>query len=83
MISMKTALISLFSASLLAVAFALTGRSFDAANLTALLFSTGLVAWTVSQYSRVSRPLLVNRPIRLPLPLRSRSMGSPASRLAA
>ena len=82
MISMKTALISLFSASLLAVAFALTGRSFDAANLTALLFSTGLVAWTVSQYSRASRPLLVNRPIRLPAPLRNRSM-APSARLAA
>ena len=83
MFSMKTALISLFSASLLAVAFALTGRSFDVANLTALLFSTGLVAWTVSQYSRVTRPLLVNRPIRLPIPLRRSSLAPRATRLAA
>jgi len=79
---MKTALISLFAASLLAIAFWLSGRSFDAANLTALLFSTGLVAWTVSQYSRAARPLVVNRPIRLPLPLRTRSLSSRA-RLAA
>lgn len=82
MLSMKTALISLFAASLLAIAFVLSGRPFDAANLTALFFSTGLVAWTVSQYSRASRPLSVNRPIRLPAPLRNRSLASSA-RLAA
>jgi len=82
MFSMKTALISLFAASLLAVAFVLGGRPFDAANLTALLFSTGLVAWTVSQYSRAMRPLLVNRPIRLPIPLRGKSL-APRARLAA
>ena len=82
MFSMKTALISLFAASLLAVAFVLGGRPFDAANLTALLFSTGLVAWTVSQYSRAMRPLLVNRPIRLPIPVRGKSLASRA-RLAA
>ncbi|MEJ1974057.1 MAG: hypothetical protein WDM96_16860 [Lacunisphaera sp.] len=80
---MKTALISLFTASLLAVAFVLSGRPFDAANFTALLFSTGLVAWTVSQYSRASRPLLVARPIRLPVPANSRALTAPASRLAA
>jgi hypothetical protein len=78
MFSMKTALISLFAASLLAVAFVLGGRPFDAANLTALLFCTGLVAWTVSQYNRATRPLVVNRPIRLPIPLRNKSMGSQA-----
>ena len=82
MFSMKTALISLFAASLLAVAFVLGGRPFDAANLTALLFCTGLVAWTVSQYSRAARPLTVNRPIRLPIPLENKSMASHA-RLAA
>ena len=82
MFSMKTALISLFAASLLAVAFVLGGRPLDAANLTALLFCTGLVAWTVSQYSRATRPLLVNRPIRLPMPLRGKSLASRA-RLAA
>jgi len=82
MLSMKTALISLSTASLLAIAFVLSGRPFDAANVTALLFSTGLVAWTVSQYSRATRPLVVNRPIRLPLPLRSRAL-APAARLVA
>ncbi len=79
---MKTALISLFAASLLAIAFAAGGRPFDAANLTALLFSTGLVAWTVRQYSRTTRPLLVNRPIRLPAPLRTRAI-SASVRIAA
>ena len=83
MISMKTALISLSTASLLAVAFALSGRLFDAANITALLFSTGLVAWTVSQYNRATRPLLVNRPIRLPAPARSHTVATSATRLAA
>jgi len=83
MFPMKTALISLLAASLLAFAFVLGGRPFDAANLTALLFSTGLVAWTVSQYSRATRPLLVNRPIRLPIPLRTRSVTPRISRLAA
>jgi hypothetical protein len=83
MIRMKTALISLLAASLLAIAFVLSGRPFDAANLTALLFSTGLVAWTVSQYSRVTRPLQVNRPIRLPLPRQVRTFKPRMSRLAA
>jgi len=80
---MKTALITTLAASLLGLAFVASGRAFDAASLTALLFSTGLVAWTVSQYSRVTRPLLVNRPIRLPIPVRRPSLARPASRLAA
>ncbi len=83
MFSMKTALISLSTASLLAIAFVLSGRPFDAANVTALLFSTGLVAWTVSQYNRATRPLLVSRPIRLPAPMRSRAMAASVTRLAA
>jgi len=83
MLSMKTALITLFTASLLAVAFVLSGRPVDAANLTALLFSTGLVAWTVSQYNRTTRPLLAARPIRLPLPAGSRALAAQGQRLAA
>lgn len=79
---MKTALVSFISASLLAVAFVLSGRPFDAANFTALLFSAGLVAWTIAQYRRVARPLLVNRPIRFPAPLAARHTTEPV-RLAA
>jgi hypothetical protein len=83
MISMKTALISLSTASLLAVAFVLSGRPVDAANLTALLFSTGLVAWTVSQYSRTARPLVTARPIRVPVPMGSRGLATQNRQLAA
>ena len=80
---MKTALITTLAASLLGLAFVASGRAFDAASLTALLFSTGLVAWTVSQYSRVTRPLQVNRPIRRPIPVRPRALAPRATRLAA
>jgi hypothetical protein len=82
MIPMKTALISFFAATLLGAAFLAGGRLIDAANLIALLFSAGLVAWTVAQYSRVTRPLSVNRPVRLPVPMRRRAL-APAVRLAA
>ena len=83
MLSMKTALISLSTASLLAIAFVLSGRPFDAANVTALLFSTGLVAWTVSQYSRGLRPLSIARPIRLPAPMHKSISASRIHQLAA
>lgn len=64
---MKTALISVLTASLLGIASLASGRPFDAADFTAILFATGLTAWTVDQYGRSFRPLTVNRPIRLPL----------------
>ena len=80
---MKTALISVLTATLLGFASLASGRPFDAADFTAILFSTGLVAWTVTQYSRALRPLHVARPIRLPLPMRKSVTASRASQLAA
>ncbi len=80
---MKTALISVLTATLLGFASLVSSRAFDAADFTAILFTTGLVAWTVSQYSRESRPLTLARPIRLTPPLAVRSAGPAASRLAA
>ena len=80
---MKTALISVLTASLLGIASLASGRPFDAADFTAILFTTGLVAWTVSQYSRDLRPLTVNRPIRLPAAMRTPVLAPRSARLAA
>jgi hypothetical protein len=83
---MKTSLISLSSvltATLLGFASTASGRPFDAADFMAILFTTGLVAWTVSQYSHDPRPLQVARPVRLPAPIRSRVAASHGHRLAA
>ncbi len=80
---MKTALISILTATLLGFASVASGRPFDAADFTAILFATGLVAWTVNQYSRGLRPLHVARPIRLPLPVRKSHAASNAAQLAA
>lgn len=66
---MKTALSSLLTATLLGIASYASGRQFDAADFTAILFTTGLVAWTIDQYSRESRVLNVDRPIRFPASL--------------
>lgn len=62
---MKTALISVLTAILLGFASLASGRPFDAADFTSLLFATGLVAWTVNQYSRTPRKLILSRTIRL------------------
>lgn len=80
---MKTALISLLTATLLGLASRLSGRAFDAADFTAIMFATGLVAWTVEQYSRESRPLHVARPIRFPVSLGGHRAKVSATRLAA
>ncbi len=80
---MKTALISVLTATLLGFASLASGRHFDAADFTAILFATGLVAWTIDQYSRRPRNLNAVRPIRLPVDLASRSAKVVASRLAA
>ena len=80
---MKTTLISLLTATLLGIASIASGRHFDAADFTAILFTTGLVAWTIEQYSREPRVLNVNRPIRFPVNLGSRLAKVSASRLAA
>jgi len=80
---MKTSLISLLAATLLGFASLASGRPFDAADFMAILFTVGLVAWTMNQYSREPRPLLVARPIRLPSPIQSRVAVPSIRRLAA
>ena len=80
---MKTTLISLFTATLLGLASLASGRHFDAADFTAIMFTTGLVAWTIDQYSREPRVLSLVRPIRLPINLGGRTAKVIASRLAA
>ena len=80
---MKTALISVLTATLLGFASLASGRPFDAADFTAILFSTGLVAWTLNQYSRGVRPLTLARPIRLPVPMAKKLAPSRVQRLAA
>lgn len=80
---MKTALISVLTATLLGFASLASGRPFDAADFTAILFTTGLVAWTIAQYSREPRTLLQNRPIHLSAPMPLRSAAVTAHRLAA
>jgi hypothetical protein len=79
---MKTALLSLLTATLLGFAAIASGRHSDAADFFAIVFATGLVAWTISQYSRESRPLTYARPIRLPIAAPTHSVHA-ASRLAA
>jgi len=80
---MKTALASVLTATLLGSASLASGRPFDAADFAAILFTTGLVAWTIEQYSRVPRALAINRPIRLPVNLGAGQATAPAGRLAA
>jgi len=82
-IPMKTSLISVLTATLLGLASFASGRPFDVADFTAIVFTLGLVAWTVNQYSREPRPLLVARPIRVSAPIPSRVSMAPARRLAA
>ena len=64
---MKTAFISVLTAILLGFACRARGHHFDSADFTAILFTTGLVAWTLAQYSRRPRPLHFERPIPLTL----------------
>ncbi len=80
---MKTALISVLTATLLGFASLASGRHFDAADFTAILFATGLVAWTVGQYNRAPRALSLARPIRLPIRVNLRTTRVMTSRLAA
>ena len=80
---MKTALISVLTATLLGFASRASGRAFDAADFTAIAFATGLVAWTIGQYSRNPRVLALSRPIHLPVNIGDRSTKADAGRLAA
>ena len=80
---MKTALTSVLTAILLGFASLASGRLFDAADFTAIIFTTGLVAWTIGQYSRAPRALTIARPIQLPVRVNPRSAQAPAIRQAA
>ena len=80
---MKTALISVLTATLLGIASLASGRAFDAADFTAIMFTTGLMAWTIEQYSREPRVLNVARPIRFPVNLGGGRAKAATSRLAA
>lgn len=79
---MKTTLISVLTATLLGIASLASGRHF-AADFTAIVFATGLLAWTIEQYSRKPRVLSLVRPIHLPVGLAVSSARVTASRLAA
>jgi hypothetical protein len=78
---MKTALVSVLTATVLGLASNVSGRTFDAADFTAIMFATGLVAWTIDQYSRRPRVLAVSRTIQFPVKLAARP--APAGRMAA
>ena len=80
---MKTALISVLTATLLGFASLASGRHFDAADFTAIVFTTGLVAWTLDQYSRAPRALTKARLIRLPLLRAAAPAKATGARLAA
>ena len=80
---MKTTLISLSTATLTGLASYATGHAFGAAEFTAVLFATGLVAWTIEQYSRQPLVLTAVRPLRLPVRLNVQRLEIRTSRLAA
>lgn len=80
---MKTALVSVLTATLLGFASLASGRHFDAADFTAIVFTTGLVAWTIDQYNRAPRALMMGRKLRLPLPVHARPAKASVAHLAA
>lgn len=80
---MKTAFISVLAATLLGFASLASGRAFDVANFAAIMFTTGLVAWTIDQYNRAPRQLTAPRSIRFPVRAPARSAKTPVIRLAA
>ena len=80
---MKTLLSSILTATLLGFASLTSGRPFDAADFAAISFATGLVAWTLEQYGRQPRALLLARPISFPANLEVRQAPAHISRLAA
>lgn len=82
MILMKTALISLLAATFVGLVSTASG-AFDAAHFISALLATGLVAWTLEQYSREPRPLTKARPIRLRAPMAVPAAPKHAVRLAA
>lgn len=79
--AMKTALHTSIAATLLGIAFLASGRLIDAADIAVLLFSIGIVAWTIAQYRSGPRVINLNfnRPVRLPVA----SVVQPAPRATA
>jgi hypothetical protein len=82
-VTMKTALISLFIATLLGFASRVSDRPFDAAEFISILFATGLAAWTIKQYSHQPLALPTARPIHPPVQLNVQRLPNRARRLAA
>jgi hypothetical protein len=80
---MKTTLLSVLTATLLGFASQASGRPYDAADFTAIMFAIGLVGWTIDQYSRPVRALSLARPIRLPSRHSVQRPPAPDGRLAA
>jgi hypothetical protein len=81
---MKTTLFSALTATLLGFASQANGLSFDAADFVAIMFATGLVAWTITQYSRSVLSLTHREPpLRLPVNLMGRRPQSRTHRVAA
>jgi hypothetical protein len=80
---MKTTLISILTATLLGFASYATDRQFGIAEFLAVVFTVGLVGWTVEQYSREPRSLTKARPIHLPISPEVRPEAARADRLAA
>ncbi|HYC70485.1 MAG TPA: hypothetical protein VEB66_04710 [Opitutaceae bacterium] len=81
---MKTALHTSIAATALGVAFLASGRLIDAADVTVLFFSAGIVAWTVAQYRTAPRAIDLDfkRPVRLRIGP-ARGPGSPTATRAA
>ena len=80
---MKTTLITLLTAILLAIAAVAGGRHFDAADFIAIAFVSGLVAWTVTQYTGKPRTLSLARCVCLPVKARVSPATRPDIRCAA
>ncbi len=76
---MKTVLIFLFSATLSGFALGASGQTIGAVEFTSILFASGLVAWTVKQYSRRPLALTAVKPIRLPVRLSLGRLPAPNS----
>ena len=79
--SMKTSLVSILTATLLGFASYAGGYQFNSADFIAIMFATGLVAWTIEQYSR--EPRVLERPIRFPVNLGGCPAKVASGRLAA
>jgi hypothetical protein len=81
---MKTTLLSVLTATLLGFASQASGFSFNAADFVAIMFATGLVAWTIKQYSRSLLSLTpAEPPLRLPVNLGQHRPQSSVRRMAA